>query len=220
VYAPTPKTTSAILIAFAAVGIISAQLAAQSQSAPFDYYVLSLSWAPSYCGQPSNANRSPEECAVGRHVGFIVHGLWPQSTNGKSPENCGGSRNLPNAVVNYAKALFLSYTLIQHEWTTHGTCTGLAPFDYFTQVSMARAAVQIPVQITSIEKPTSESPGQIETQFATANSDFPKEAFRTHCSSRTFEEVRVCFDKNIHPQACTATAGECRNPSVTIPPPL
>jgi ribonuclease T2 len=212
---PTLRISTTLLVLTALAAAVFAQA-----PAAFDYYVLSLSWAPSYCEKPNAAKQSPEECAVGNHIGFIVHGLWPESNSGQNPENCPSSTRLPNAVINYALPIMLSRTLIQHEWTTHGTCTGLAPFDFFSLVAMARSAVQIPVQITSIVSQTTESPGQIETQFATANPSFPKTAFRTSCQGNVFEEMRVCFDKNIKPLACTATVSECRNTALTIRPPL
>jgi ribonuclease T2 len=110
--------------------------------------------------------------------------------------------------------------LIQHEWEMHGVCTGLAPVDYFSNMVQARSAVQIPVQITSLDRQITEGPGQIETQFANANPSFPKTAFRTSCPGGVFQEERVCFDKNLKPRACTVSVGECSNPAITIRPPL
>lgn len=126
--------------------------------AQFDYYVLSLSWAPAFCAQPGAASANPTECAPGRGIGFIVHGLWPEATAGKSPESCGTSRPVPKPVVNFVLRDMLSPGLIQHEWATHGICTGLSQFDYFSSIVQARSAVQIPVQITSIDNQIRESP--------------------------------------------------------------
>jgi ribonuclease T2 len=192
---------------------------------PFDYFVLSLSWAPAFCAQPGAAAGNPKECAPGRGIGFIVHGLWPQTAAGKSPESCGTAKPVPKAVVDYVLRDMLTPGLVQHEWATHGICTGLNPFDYFSSIVQARAAVQIPVQITSIritsnDNEIRESPGQIETQFAAANPSFPKTAFRTSCPLGTFQEERICFDKNLKPRACTASVGECSIPAVVIRPPL
>jgi hypothetical protein len=52
-----------------------------AQPGVFDYYVLNLSWSPEFCY--SNA-RNPE-CALDKHFGFIVHGLWPQFRQGGGP---------------------------------------------------------------------------------------------------------------------------------------
>jgi ribonuclease T2 len=188
--------------------------------APFDYYVLSLSWAPAFCAQPGAASANPKECAPGRGVGFIVHGLWPEAAAGKGPESCGTAKPVPKPVVDFVLRDMLTAGLVQHEWATHGVCTGLNPFDYFSLIVQARAAVQIPVQITSIQDQITESPGQIETQFASANTSFPRTAFRTFCPRGAFQEERICFDKNLKPQACTGSVGECATPAVIIRPPL
>jgi ribonuclease T2 len=207
-------------IVLSAVAVIAGVLAAQSAPAPFDYYVLSLSWAPAFCAQGNEAVRNPEECAAGRHIGFITHGLWPENTNGRGPESCGTAKPVPNAVIKLVLPAMYSPTLIQHEWATHGICTGLNPFDYFSDVLQVRAAVQLPVQITSIENQITEGPQVIERQFAEANPTFPKTAFRTSCPSRTLQEERVCFGKDLKPRECSVPVGECTSPAIVIPPPL
>lgn len=209
-------------IAFAAAATVFAQFhgkssAAPASAAPFDYYVLSLSWAPAFCAEPGEAARNPRECASG--VGFVVHGLWPESVAGESPEFCGAAKKAPKAVVEYVLRDMPSPGLIQHEWAAHGVCTGLTPFDYFSGIVQARSEVQVPVQIASIEYPAKESAGQIETQFAKANPSFPAGAFRTHCERGVFEEERVCFTKDLKPRSCTASAGECGDAAILIRPP-
>ena len=214
------------LTAAASAQIHKAKPAPQATpTVPFDYYVLSLSWAPAFCAQPGEASANPKECAPGLGIGFIVHGLWPEAAAGKSPESCATAKPVPKAVVDFVLRDMLTPALVQHEWATHGTCTGLNPFAYFSSIVEARAAVQIPVQITSVgiasnEGEIRESPGQIETQFASANPSFPKEAFRTFCPRGALQEERICFDKNLKPQACTESVGECTVPAVVIRPPL
>lgn len=70
-----------------------AQAQDKRQNAPgeFDFYVLSLSWSPSFCEEASERNRggggrSQMQCS-GRPYAFVVHGLWPQYENG-FPEYC------------------------------------------------------------------------------------------------------------------------------------
>jgi ribonuclease T2 len=187
----------------------------QSGSGSFDYYLLSLSWAPTWCGQDAS-RASSAECARGRHIGFIVHGLWPEAAQGKSPEFCGEAGRVPNSTVKIALPLMLSANLIQHEWAAHGTCSGLNSFDYFTALVQVRGMVQIPVQLNADAELT-KTPADIELQFATANPDFPKGAFRTACTRGQFEEERVCFGKDLKPRACTSSVSECSDPRVKIP---
>jgi ribonuclease T2 len=192
---------------------VASLLAAQT-GANFDYYLLSLSWAPEFCAQPGEAAKNPLECGQGK--GFVVHGLWPEVNQGKSPESCGAAKMVPRSLVNDMLKYIPSASLIQHEWATHGTCSGLSQGDYFTKVMLARAAVQVPVQISSLGQTTTESPGEIEAQFAAANPSFPQGAVRTACQGGQLTELHVCFDKNLKALACTASAGECTSQTVTI----
>lgn len=203
-----------------ALVLVTAVLTAAATGAPFDYYVLSLSWAPAFCAQRNAAARNEQECAAGKRIGFIVHGLWPEDENGRGPESCGAARGVPGSVVKFTLPYMLSASLMRHEWAEHGVCTGLNVYAFFMDLVQARTSIQIPVQLTTIESPLTESPGQIEEQFAGANPSFPMAAFRTYCSGRTFREERVCFDKNLKPRACTASVEECRSAELTIPPPL
>ena len=57
--------------------------AATQTQGSFDYYLLSLSWAPNYCAEHPGDNSS--ECRAGNHKGFVLHGLWPQSNEGPPP---------------------------------------------------------------------------------------------------------------------------------------
>ena len=48
----------------------------------FDYYLLSLSWSPSYClVHPADRYQ-----CQGRGFGFVLHGLWPQFNAGGYPQ--------------------------------------------------------------------------------------------------------------------------------------
>ena len=183
---------------------------------PFDHYVLSLSWAPGFCAALAG---NPRECASGRGTGFVLHGLWPESPEGNFPAPCGPAKRVPKAVVKMVLRYMLDTNRIQQEWAQHGMCTGLSPADYFGGVLEARAAVQIPVQITSLEDAITQSPDQIETQFAQANPAFPKAAFRTSCRDGALEEARVCLDKALKPQACPPREPECMLKAIVIRPP-
>ncbi|HYA16767.1 MAG TPA: ribonuclease T2 [Bryobacteraceae bacterium] len=183
----------------------------------FDYFVLALSWAPDFCANPEDAARNPRECAPGRSTAFAVHGLWPQLIAGKSPESCAPAKPVKKIVVNGILPYMPGPALVQHEWAVHGTCSGLTPTEFFSAVLTARSSLQIPVQFTSLEDAVMESPGQIEHQFAAANPSFPANAFRTACRNGRLSEVRVCFDKNLKPRACTASAGECSATVMRVP---
>src|SRR5436190_7346280 len=93
----------------------------------FSYYLLVLSYAPDFCDQPQG-KKDPRECGTGRHVGFVVHGLWPQGETSRGPENCGGSP-VGGDIVRTMLQYIPTESLIQHEWKAHGTCSGLSARD-------------------------------------------------------------------------------------------
>ena len=70
-------------------GTASAQDRRQNAPGEFDFYVLSLSWSPSFCEEASERGtegRSQAQCG-GRPFSFVVHGLWPQYEHG-FPDYC------------------------------------------------------------------------------------------------------------------------------------
>src|SRR5512143_3576947 len=99
--------------------------------ANFAYYMLTLSYAPDFCAQPTG-NKDPRECGTGRRVGFVVHGLWPQGETTRGPENCGSARPVSQSIIQATIKYIPTESLIQHEWAAHGTCSGLPVDDYFS----------------------------------------------------------------------------------------
>ena len=192
--------------------------AASSQPAEgFDYYLLSMSWAPDFCALPSG-NKDPRECGRGRQVGFVVHGLWPQGDQGRGPERCGHPRPVADRIVQAMLNYIPTDSLIQHEWTNHGSCTGLSAEDYFAQVKRARDSVQIPKEFQAPQQPMDVTPQDVEAKFAAANPKFPGGSFRTSCASSALQEVRVCFNKDLSPRACGPSAGECQMRRMVVRP--
>src|ERR1700729_2986492 len=86
-----PAIFAAFLLALAGMtGTASAQDRRQNEPGKFDYYVLSLSWSPSFCAanaeRPSARSKPDPQCGP-RPYSFVVHGLWPQYERG-FPEFC------------------------------------------------------------------------------------------------------------------------------------
>jgi ribonuclease T2 len=184
----------------------------------FAYYLLALSYAPDFCSEPQGV-KDPRECGSGRHVGFVVHGLWPQGENGRGPEKCGNPRPVSQNIIQETLRYVPTESLIQHEWATHGTCSGLSAADYFAALRKVRDSVTIPKDLDQPSQQLQLTPAQIESKLAAANAGFPRAAFRTSCyRDRELQEVRVCFNKDLSPRACTASAGECTMGRVTLRP--
>jgi ribonuclease T2 len=172
----------------------------------FDYYLLSLSWAPTYCADHPNDNSA--ECRRGEHKGFVLHGLWPQSKNGAALEDCGSARPVSQQIVRRMLAYFPSASLIQHEWAKHGTCSGLSVNDYFTKAEEAFKAVQVPDTYKSLSQQRSFAPRDIESNFAGAN-HASENAFRISCHDDELVGVEVCMSKELQFQACSDSVREC-----------
>jgi ribonuclease T2 len=189
-----------------------------NQQSTFAYYLLALSYAPDFCSEPQGV-KDPRECGSGRHIGFVVHGLWPQGENGRGPEKCGNSSPVSQSIVQLMLKYIPTESLIQHEWATHGTCSGLNAADYFAAVRKARDSVSLPNELNQPAQKLQLSPAQIEAKLAAANPTFPPGAFRTSCyADAELQEVRVCFNKDLSPRACTSSAGECSRATLTILP--
>src|SRR3979490_1711090 len=80
---------AAVVAPTARAGPASARDRRQDEPGQFDFYVLSLSWSPSFCEEASergNEGRSQAQCG-GRPFSFVVHGLWPQYEHG-FPDYC------------------------------------------------------------------------------------------------------------------------------------
>ena len=153
-------------------------------------------------------------------MGFIVHGLWPEAYGGRSPESCGTTRRYRIRVVDFALPVMLSPGLIQHEWATHGICTGLNPFDYFSAAGSSsrrpsRSLCRLPRSKARSPKARGKSRPNLRGQSLFSAYRFPHV-----CPGRVFQEERICFDKNLKPRACTAAAGDCTSPAIVIRPPL
>ena len=91
--------------------------------------------------------------------------------------------------------------------------------DYFAAVRKARDAVSIPKDLDQPSQKLQLSPAQIEAKLAAANPSFPAAAFRTSCyQDGKLQEARICFNPDLSPRACTASAGECKIGKVTMLP--
>ena len=143
------------------------------QNAPgeFDFYVLALSWSPSFCeaaAERGNSGRSQAQCG-GRPYSFVVHGLWPQYERG-FPEYCQRpSPRLDRNIMTSMLDLMPAPGLIFNEWDKHGTCSGLAARAYFETIRKARAAVKIPEEYLDLSEPKTIAPAEIEDAFVKVN---------------------------------------------------
>jgi len=183
---------------------------ARNHHGDFDYYLLNLSWSPEYC----HFHRSARECAV--RSAFVLHGLWPQNTSGAYPQNCTDARGPANP-AEYSD-IYPDAGLLEHEWRTHGTCSGLSPDEFFTTARQAAQSITIPPELTGITKQTSMPPEQILGLFTASNPGIPRSSFVLSCGNNYLTAIEVCLDQSLRPTAC-GEVRSCRANTVRITPP-
>jgi ribonuclease T2 len=193
----------------------------RNEPGKFDYYLLALSWSPSFCevSRERYAHRRPDPQCGPRPYSFVVHGLWPQYSRGY-PENCQvPSPRIPRSLVDSMLDLMPSPRLVFHEWDSHGTCSGLPAWDYFRTVRKAREAIKIPAQYQSIDRAITVEPDQVAEAFVAANPGLKRDAIDVVCDGKRLTGVRICMGKDLAFHACTGTSRNfCRSKSVVMPP--
>jgi len=216
---------SRLLIPLALIFITSGAFAQdRRQNAPgeFDFYVLSLSWSPSFCEAASergNSGRSQQTQCGGRPFSFVVHGLWPQYERG-FPEYCQRpSPRLARNIMTSMLDLMPAPGLIFSEWDKHGTCSGLAPRAYFETIRKARSAAKIPPEYLEPVDPATVAPAAIEEAFIKVNPCLSGSAISVTCDSTRLSEVRICLSKDLQFRACEEIDRRaCRRAQVLMPP--
>ena len=136
--------------------LLAAPVQARDRNAPsiagdFDYFLLSLSIAPSFCAL-SPRNQAKDECQSLTTADFqatplTVHGLWPNRAGvsvNRQPQDCDGPPldGLPTPLqAELRRYMPAGPGLARYEWRKHGACSGLSPEAYFTTlVRLARHA--------------------------------------------------------------------------------
>ncbi|MEW6642547.1 MAG: ribonuclease T2 [Pseudomonadota bacterium] len=203
-------------------GPVSAQDQRQNAPGEFDFYVLSLSWSPSFCEaatERGNTGRNQQIQCGGRPYSFVVHGLWPQYDRG-FPNYCQRpAPRLDRNIVSSMLDLMPAPGLIFNEWDKHGTCSGMQARAYFETVRKARAVVKIPAEYLELSETKVVAPAEVEEAFVKANPGLSNAAIAVTCDSRRLSEVRICLSKDLQFRACEEIDRRaCRRDKVDMPP--
>jgi len=205
------------LLALMASGV-QAQNRSRGEPGKFDFYILSLSWSPSYCASVEERSRRDDRQCGSRPFAFVVHGLWPQYERG-FPSYCTvPAPRIGRALADGMLDLMPSPRLVYHEWDRHGTCSGLSATAYFDAIRQARAKVKIPDAYSRLEKPTQVSPAEVTENFLKANPSLAREDIAVTCDSKRLTEIRICLDKDMSFRACPDVRQRaCRRDKVLMP---
>lgn len=193
-------------------------VANEDRSDLFDFFVLSLSWSPTYClSDEGRGNRS--QCGLARRYGLVVHGLWPQYERGY-PEFC--STNHPNRVPDSLGRRFLDIMpgmgLIGHEWRRHGTCSGFNQEQYLQTTRKAFEAIRVPAQLRDARSAKHLGTDEIEALFTAANPGLEHGGIAVTCEDGRLDEIRICLTTDLEFRTChEVDRDRCRAATLNVP---
>lgn len=211
----TYRPLIALLLLFALIAVAAGSSkhrhsnhASQGTPGVFDYYLLTLSWSPEFC----YSHPQKPECQSGHH-GFVVHGLWPQYVQGY-PENCSTAAGLANPAA--MEDIMPDAGLVAHEWTTHGTCSGLDAEAYFKLLRRAFQSVKVPERFAAPRENFSIPPQDVKGEFVRDNPKFTADEMTVSCGNNYLTAVSFCVSKDLKPTACQ-NLRDCRANVIRVP---
>lgn len=178
-----------------------------------DTYLLAMAWQPEACRSKAADTSDPSACDSART--WTLHGLWPNSADGRHPRYCRPSQPLTEATVRRNFCMIPSARLQQHEWAAHGVCAWDSPDAYFDRSRELWNALNKPALPDTI------TAGALRDAFAAANPGLPRQAVAVATSQdNRLREVRLCHDLAFKPAACAPkTLGAPDGVLLTITPP-
>lgn len=206
-----------ILMSFPA----AAQDQRRGEPGKFDFYVLALSWSPSFCEAASERGpeRVPQQQCSARPYHFVVHGLWPQYERGFPRECQVPSPRLNRNIMSSMLDLMPSPRLVFNEWDRHGTCSGLGPQGYFEAVRKSYDRTKIPERFLNVTNYMMVTPDEVEDAFVAANPGMTRASIAVTCDTRRLSEVRICMTKDLQFRDCPdVDRRACRRDKVVMPP--
>ena len=180
----------------------SAMAQGVGKAGDFDFFVLSLSWSPTYClAQGDRANRM--QCGSRTPKAFVVHGLWPQYSIGY-PEYCrsGEPQRVPRSLIDTMLDIMPSPGLIGSQWRKHGTCTGLAQGEYLAITRQAYQRIDIPDGFEDATRRHVLSARDVEQAFIAANPGLSANGIAVSCKKGRVSEVRICLTRSLEFRRC------------------
>lgn len=196
--------------------------AGSTEHRAFDYYVLSLSWSPTYCSS-KRGKRDRSQCGGKRAFAFVVHGLWPQYNKGW-PQYCKtNQRWVGRGRIREMLDIMPSKRLIIHEWKKHGSCSRLGQKAYFKLTRTLFDKLLTPARYLSPKKPVFITPQQLVSDFVKTNKGLSASGLSVQCGNSrrqaALSELRVCFSKAGDFIACGENERRrCRARTLILPP--
>lgn len=176
-------------------------LAEGERAGEFDYYVLALSWSPTWCSLTGDA-RGEDQCDPRHDLGFILHGLWPQYEFGW-PSFCRtAERDPPRSETRAMADIMGSSGLAWHQWKKHGRCSGVSSGAYFAAAREAYGRVRIPEVLAGLDRDVRLPAQVVEEAFLEANPGLERNMITVTCEAGRIDEARICLDRELEFRAC------------------
>ncbi|MEL7115018.1 MAG: ribonuclease T2 [Pseudomonadota bacterium] len=180
---------------------LGASLAEGDRPGVFDYYVLALSWSPTFCAIEGETRDNPQ---CDRPLGWVLHGLWPQYEEGW-PSNCSSPQRNPSRADTAAMVDIMgSSGSAWHQWKKHGRCSGLSSDDYFALSRLAYERVNRPALLRDLDRAVRLPAHLIEEAFLKENPDWTADMLTITCRDGRIQEARLCLTRSLEPRVCGA----------------
>ena len=106
--------------------------------------------------------------------------------------------------------------LVAHEWSTHGTCSGLNAEDYFQLLRRAYSSVKVPESFSVPRQNFSISPQEVKKDFVQANPHLNDNDVTVSCGNNYLTAVSICMTKDLKPTSCQ-NLRDCRANVIRVP---
>ena len=162
----------------------------------FDMYVLSMSYQPEFCRENHEKWDGCHKFSLTWEGQLTIHGLWPQRSSGTWPSTCSNEQFDITLLEDLSDLLAQKWPNIKapsdsphhdefwaHEWSKHGTCSGLSQHKYF------ETALNLLMPTPSVVK---------KNYGKTIKRDDLEKGYLGSvlvCTHGYLSEVRVCYEK-------------------------
>ena len=138
---------------------------------------------------------------------LTLHGMWPEDDDGSWPSTCTNEKFDPSTVYDLGEDRFNELwpnvkstkdakshdSFWEHEWTKHGTCTGMTQDEYFD--TALKHFLPTP-KIVRDNYGKSVSRDELLEAYRTDQSDIFGDVVLVCSGGKYLSEVRVCVDKS------------------------
>ena len=165
----------------------------------FDYYVMALSWSPTWCALEGEERGAPQ-CDA--DFGWVLHGLWPQYEKGWPSYCTTRERNPSRADTSAQSDIFGSSGSAWHQWNKHGRCSNLSSDDYYALSREAYSRIERPALLRQLDHSVRLPATVIEDAFLEANPNLQTDQITITCKGGRIQEARICLTRDLELRDC------------------